>query len=65
VEEILELPLTAFRDPEVLQEMRIRIHSGIILNHVPSYHIDGHTIWGATAMIMSELLALLDADSPS
>jgi 8-oxo-dGTP pyrophosphatase MutT (NUDIX family) len=65
VEEILELPLTAFRDPEVLQEMRIRIHPGIILNHVPSYHIDGHTIWGATAMIMSELLALLDADSPS
>jgi 8-oxo-dGTP pyrophosphatase MutT (NUDIX family) len=62
VEEILELPLSAFRDPSVLQETRIRIQSDIILNHVPSYHIQGHTIWGATAMIMSELLALLDAD---
>jgi 8-oxo-dGTP pyrophosphatase MutT (NUDIX family) len=62
VEEVLELPLAAFRERGVLQEMRIRIHSGIILNHVPAYEINGYTIWGATAMIMSELLDLLDAD---
>lgn len=61
VEEVLELPLAAFRGPDVLQEMRIRINSGIILNHVPAYVINGYTIWGATAMIMSELLDLLEA----
>lgn len=62
VEEIIELPLQSFRRPDVLQEMRIQINAGIVLNRVPSYTIDGYVIWGATAMIMSELLDLLDND---
>jgi 8-oxo-dGTP pyrophosphatase MutT (NUDIX family) len=60
VEEILEFPLDAFRDKSSITETRIHLTSGIILNHVPAFEIQGHIIWGATAMIMSELLEVLD-----
>jgi 8-oxo-dGTP pyrophosphatase MutT (NUDIX family) len=59
VEEILEIPLASFLDPTVRQETSIRLTSGIMLNHVPSFQKNGHVIWGATAMIMSEFLDIL------
>lgn len=59
IEEILEIPLSTFLESGSRQETRIRLQGGIILNHVPAFHIEGHTIWGATAMIMSEFLQLL------
>ncbi len=59
IEEILELPLSSFMASSSIQETRIHLSSGIILNHVPCYQINGHLIWGATAMIMSELLEIM------
>ena len=59
IEDILELPLSAFLDTAVRHETRIRLSEGIILNQVPAYIVDGHTIWGATAMILSEFLEVL------
>lgn len=59
VDEILELPLRRFLDPATIRQTRIRISEGIILNHVPAFQIDDHIIWGATAMIMNELLDVL------
>ena len=59
IEEILELPLSAFQAPSSVQETRIQISPGIILNHVPCFRIDDHVIWGATAMIMSEFLQVI------
>ncbi len=59
IEEILELPLTEFKSPGVRQETRIQLAKGITLNHVPCFLINGHVIWGATAMIMNELLEIL------
>jgi len=60
VDEILEFPLDAFRNSSSVTETSIHLTTGIILNHVPAFDIDGHIIWGATAMIMSELLEVLD-----
>ena len=60
VEEILEFPLEDFRKVNSATETRISLGSGIILNHVPAFVIQGHIIWGATAMIMSELLEVID-----
>jgi 8-oxo-dGTP pyrophosphatase MutT (NUDIX family) len=62
VEEILEFPLEAFRNPASLTETRIHLTTGIILNHVPAFLIRERVIWGATAMIMSELLEVLDRE---
>lgn len=59
VEEILELPLAHFLDLSNRHDTRIRLQEGIILNHVPSFEVMGHTIWGATAMILNELLDII------
>jgi 8-oxo-dGTP pyrophosphatase MutT (NUDIX family) len=60
IEEILELPLSSFGSPSSLLETRIQLSPNVILNHVPSYQVNGHTIWGATAMIMSEFLDIIN-----
>jgi 8-oxo-dGTP pyrophosphatase MutT (NUDIX family) len=60
IEDILELPLAAFLDAAVRHETRIKLSEGIILNHVPAFVVHGHTIWGATAMILNEFLEILD-----
>jgi len=62
IESILELPLSAFRIPGNLQTTHIRLDAGIVLNHVPAFVIDGQVIWGATAMILSELLEVIGPD---
>lgn len=61
IDEILELPLRAFLDPSVRRETRIRLHAGMVLNHVPAFVVHEQVIWGATAMIISELLEILPA----
>ncbi len=59
IEEILELPLSEFRSPVAIQETKILLSTGITLNHVPCFQVNGHIIWGATAMIMNELLEVM------
>lgn len=59
IEEILEIPLHSLLNPSNRQETRIRLGTGIVLNHVPSFQVNGHVIWGATAMILNELLDIL------
>jgi 8-oxo-dGTP pyrophosphatase MutT (NUDIX family) len=61
IESILELPLSLFQDVTSRQETRIQLSQGIVLNHVPAFVIEGQVIWGATAMILSELLEILAA----
>ena len=61
VEEILEIPLSSFLDPSTRLSTRIRIRPGIILNEVPSFQINGHIIWGATAMMLNEFLEIVTA----
>jgi 8-oxo-dGTP pyrophosphatase MutT (NUDIX family) len=60
VAEILPIPLC---DLESSRAMR-RVAARGIHREVPSYRYDGHTIWGATAMIIAELLDVATA-SPS
>lgn len=60
IEEILEIPLAALQAKEARQLTQIRLASGITLNHVPCFQIDNHIIWGATAMMLQELLEIID-----
>jgi 8-oxo-dGTP pyrophosphatase MutT (NUDIX family) len=57
VEYLIETPIDHFLDPE-MKNNKVRI---ILFNKalVPYYHIDGHTVWGATAMIISEFEEVL------
>jgi len=57
VEEVIEMPLAHLRDPINVHE-EIWTLRGIPLR-VPFYLFKGNKIWGATAMVLAELLELL------
>lgn len=57
VDRLLEIPFVEFAMPENLRETTVNAR-GFTLN-VPAFTVDGEIVWGATAMILSELLALL------
>lgn len=62
VQEIIELSLTQLLDDAITRTKRMKLTSGFTTD-VPYFDIHGHTVWGATAMILSELKALLQAIS--
>lgn len=53
VEELLEVPLSMFND-DIKETKNFNVRGGEIKD-VPFYNLGGHTLWGATAMIMSEI----------
>lgn len=60
VNEILSLDFNRFMDPSNVKEVSIKTG-----NHnlkVPAFSIDGHTIWGATAMMINELIELFSKE---
>lgn len=56
VGEILHVPLPRLLDPETLVEETWTLHDQAV--QVPYYDIDGPPLWGATAMMLAELLAV-------
>ena len=57
VAELLEVPLSQLHDPSVLQ-WGTRTREGYIVDF-PYFQIGDHQVWGATAMVLCELLARL------
>jgi len=55
VDQILEVPLNTLLDKGTRQEKDITIFPAINIK-VPCYYTEGHVIWGATAMMLSELI---------
>jgi 8-oxo-dGTP pyrophosphatase MutT (NUDIX family) len=65
VARILELDLEELLDPKCVHSTE-RVRDGRVLT-IPAFHVDahgGHEIWGATAMVLAEFLALLGWASP-
>ncbi|MEM9821734.1 MAG: CoA pyrophosphatase [Bacteroidota bacterium] len=60
VKSIIETPLSLLLDPRTLQHTDIPIKEGV-LKGVPFFNVFGHTVWGATAMMLSEFLHLVEA----
>lgn len=61
VERLIEVPLRVLRAPQVIQrESRLRERPPLVLMEVPYFAVDGAKVWGATAMILAEFLALFD-----
>lgn len=58
VARILEVPLAYLQDP-VRLGVETRVHEGRSYE-VPFIRIDGEKVWGATAMVLAELLCLVD-----
>jgi len=66
VERLIEVPVERLRAPEVVGwEQRRRERPPTVLMDVPYYAVDGVRVWGATAMILAEFLAVIaDVDGP-
>lgn len=61
VQSILEVPFSLLQRAETRQETDLRITGNITLRDVPFYNVFGKVVWGATAMMLSELLELATA----
>lgn len=61
VAELLEVPLSQLRDPGLLK-WGTRTREGYVVDF-PYLKIGDHQVWGATAMILGELLTILDEHS--
>lgn len=53
VEKIVEVPISFFAKDENIQDINIEVRNGLSAN-VPAFVYEGHVIWGATAIILSE-----------
>ena len=59
VAELIEPPLSLIRNPTIRHHESWIIHDGTSRN-IPFFDIYGHKVWGATAMILSEFLTIID-----
>ena len=62
VEALIELPLARLRDRGIRGERRTQRDGEPVV--IPSFEVAGERIWGATAMVLAELCALLDEIEP-
>ena len=62
VESVIQAPLDLLLSGQLHGESKI-LHSSGLKMTVPSFTIQGHVVWGATAMMLSELLSLFEAPS--
>lgn len=57
---IIELPLDVFLEDDIIVDSRLSTSYGADIL-VPAFNIQNHVVWGATAMILSELRDVLKA----
>lgn len=55
---VIEVPLQLLQDERIIKTTTIKNSRGVVIE-APYYDIEGHIVWGATAMIISEFLYLL------
>ena len=59
VKEIIEIPVLDLLNPQYQKLSDIQIHKDFVLNDVPCFNMKEKIIWGATAMIISEIADLI------
>ncbi len=57
---VLEIPFSLLQDKISRKVKDMRFSENIIMKDMPYFDLQGYTLWGATAMMMSELLELVD-----
>jgi 8-oxo-dGTP pyrophosphatase MutT (NUDIX family) len=63
VERIIPTAMSMIGQPQIRQRTLVPIGEGRHLE-TPYFALDGEVVWGATAMILSELLQLLEQNTP-
>ncbi|MCB0547497.1 MAG: CoA pyrophosphatase [Phaeodactylibacter sp.] len=59
VRSIVETPLELLKQPEARQSTDLKLASNITLRNVPYFNVYGKVVWGATAMMLNELLEVI------
>lgn len=60
VDRLIEVPLAALLRPDVVKwEVRRRSRPPEVIMDVPYFDVADHRVWGATAMVLSEFVAVL------
>jgi len=59
VEQVVEVPLEVLFDETIVGDTQIDI-KGVKVD-APFFQIQNYKVWGATAMMISELLAVIDS----
>jgi 8-oxo-dGTP pyrophosphatase MutT (NUDIX family) len=59
VQEIIEFNLEDFYQKDIIGRKDFQAHNSLKVTNAPYYEINGVIIWGATAMMMAELLEIL------
>ena len=60
VEKIVEIPVAFFMDKtNINMQQKIKLFNNTIV-HVPAYVFEGHIIWGATAIMLSEFTFIME-----
>jgi len=57
VQYVIVTTLSHLKNPEIIKSSSMQLNRGLV--DVPYFDVDGEMIWGATAMMLSELLDLL------
>jgi len=58
VEDIIEVPLSHFLDERIVVTKSVATSYTVKID-VPAYELNGHVVWGATAMVLSEIKDVL------
>ncbi|HKH44186.1 MAG TPA: CoA pyrophosphatase [Thermoanaerobaculia bacterium] len=61
IAEVFSLPLTAFANPQLVEERPVKINN--VERMLRIYHVGGRQIWGLTARILQNLLVRLGMES--
>jgi len=59
VKAVIEAPLADFFNPDKLKTTDMRVPTGFVLKDTPYFDIKDYVVWGATAMMMNELLEVI------
>ncbi len=60
VAEVVEVSLAELTTPSTLKYKSMQFKNKYQIKDVPYYDVNGKTVWGATAMMLSELIALIN-----
>lgn len=58
---IIKFDLSKLIQPDIIQLTDIRFDNGFVRRNIPFFNINGYVVWGATAMILAEMRAILDS----
>lgn len=58
VKELMEVPVEHFMKSTTRKEKKITVNGGFKLN-TPYFDVDGKVVWGATAMMLNELVSVI------